>query len=73
MPFSIIPTYTIFQTLQARDTLESTGVGLAIVKKIVETEGGTIGLESSLDRGATFSFTWLKQPIDSMTLIDRHN
>ena len=28
--------YTIFQTLQARDTHESTGIGLAIVKKIVE-------------------------------------
>lgn len=52
--------YTIFQTLQARDTHESTGVGLAIVKKIVETEGGTIGLTSSLGRGATFRFTWLK-------------
>ena len=56
--------YTIFQTLQARDTHESSGIGLAIVKKIVETEGGTIGLKSSLGRGATFSFTWLKQPID---------
>lgn len=58
--------YTIFQTLQARDTHESTGVGLAIVKKIVETEGGTIGLKSALGQGATFSFTWLKQPIDSV-------
>jgi PAS domain S-box-containing protein len=58
--------YTIFQTLQARDTHESTGVGLAIVKKIVETEGGTIRLKSSLGQGSTFSFTWLKQPIDSV-------
>ena len=56
--------YTIFQTLQARDTHESTGVGLAIVKKIVETEGGTIGLKSSWGQGSTFSFTWLKQPIE---------
>jgi PAS domain S-box-containing protein len=56
--------YNIFQTLQARDTHESTGVGLAIVKKIVETEGGTVQLESSLGQGATFSFTWLKRPVD---------
>lgn len=56
--------YNIFQTLQARDTHESTGVGLAIVKKIVETEGGTIQLESSLGQGAIFSFTWLKRPVD---------
>jgi light-regulated signal transduction histidine kinase (bacteriophytochrome) len=54
--------YTIFQTLQSRDTHESTGIGLAIVKKIVETEGGKIYLKSSLGQGATFSFTWLKDP-----------
>jgi PAS domain S-box-containing protein len=54
--------YNIFQTLQARDTHESTGVGLAIAKKIVETEGGAINLKSALGQGATFSFTWLKEP-----------
>jgi PAS domain S-box-containing protein len=58
--------YHIFQTLQARDTHESTGVGLAIVKKIIETEGGTIRLQSSLGQGATFYFSWLKQPIESI-------
>ena len=58
--------YNIFQTLQARDTHESTGVGLAIVKKIIETEGGTIRLQSSLGQGATFYFSWLKQPIESI-------
>ncbi len=47
--------YTIFQTLQARDLHESTGIGLAIVKKIVETEGGTIGLQSSLGQGQRFA------------------
>jgi PAS domain S-box-containing protein len=56
--------YTIFQTLQARDLHESTGIGLAIVKKIVETEGGTIRLQSSLGQGATFRFTWLKHPLE---------
>ena len=58
--------YNIFQTLQARDTHESTGVGLAIVKKIIETEGGTIRLQSSLGQGATFYFSWLKQPLESI-------
>lgn len=52
--------FLLFQTLTERDTLESTGVGLAIVKKIVERHGGTIRLESSEGAGATFTFTWPK-------------
>jgi PAS domain S-box-containing protein len=54
--------FVIFQTLQARDIHESTGVGLSIVKKIVETEGGTIQVDSQLGSGATFRFTWPKSP-----------
>jgi PAS domain S-box-containing protein len=53
--------FSIFQTLVARDVKESTGIGLSIVKKIVETEGGRIKLESDVGQGATFRFTWLKQ------------
>ena len=52
--------FTIFQTLQARDTIESTGIGLSIVKKIVEGQGGKIWVESQLGEGATFYFTWRK-------------
>ena len=52
--------FTIFQTLQARDTFESTGIGLSIVKKIVEGQGGKIWVESQLGEGATFYFTWQK-------------
>jgi signal transduction histidine kinase len=52
--------FTIFQTLKVKDNSDSTGVGLAIVKKIVETEQGTIRLESSLGRGTTFYVTWPK-------------
>jgi PAS domain S-box-containing protein len=49
--------FMIFQTLQPRDKFESTGIGLSIVKKIVETNGGKIWLESKLNRGTTFYFT----------------
>lgn len=55
--------FTIFQTLKARDEQENTGIGLSIVKKIVETEGGAVEIESALGEGATFRFTWLKQAI----------
>jgi signal transduction histidine kinase len=55
--------FQIFQTLQARDTVESTGIGLTLVKKIVEEQGGTIELESTEGQGATFHFSWPKQPV----------
>jgi signal transduction histidine kinase len=55
--------FVIFQTLEARDKVENTGIGLSLVKKIVEGQGGTISLESAEGEGATFRFTWSKQPI----------
>ena len=53
----------LFQTLQPRDRLESTGIGLAIVRKIVEARGGRAWVESSEGEGATFRFTWPRQPM----------
>jgi PAS domain S-box-containing protein len=50
--------FDMFQTLEARDITENTGVGLTIVKKIVESEGGIMHLESQLGTGSIFSFTW---------------
>ncbi len=49
--------FKMFQTLEAKDTYESTGVGLALIKKIVEMYGGTVGVESDLGQGTTFWFT----------------
>ena len=57
--------FVIFQTLEARDKVENTGIGLSLVKKIVEGQGGTISLESAEGEGATFRFTWPKQPISN--------
>ena len=48
--------FQIFQTLVPRDQSESTGVGLAIVKKIVESYDGKIWLHSEIDKGSTFGF-----------------
>jgi signal transduction histidine kinase len=52
--------FVIFQTLQERDSFESTGVGLAIVKKVLDARNETITLQSTPGGGATFSFTWPK-------------
>jgi signal transduction histidine kinase len=52
--------FMIFQTLKERDSFESTGVGLAIVKKILDSRGEEIKLESEAGTGSIFSFTWKK-------------
>ena len=54
--------WAIFQTLQARDKVEGTGIGLSVVKKIVETRGGRVSLESAPGQGATFHVFWPRQP-----------
>jgi PAS domain S-box-containing protein len=53
--------FVIFQTLAPKDVKDSLGLGLALVKKIVREEGGTITIESSEGKGATFRFTWPKR------------
>ena len=50
--------WMIFQTLDSEDKGANTGVGLALVKKIVEAQGGTAGVTSEEGEGATFHFTW---------------
>ncbi len=52
--------FKIFQAVNPQKRSDSTGIGLAIVNKIVESEGGRIWLKSELGQGTTFYFTWLK-------------
>ncbi|OGO94439.1 MAG: PAS domain-containing sensor histidine kinase [Coxiella sp. RIFCSPHIGHO2_12_FULL_42_15] len=54
--------FLLFQTLKSKDELESTGIGLTICKKIVESQGGKITISSEVGKGATFFFTWPKDP-----------
>jgi signal transduction histidine kinase len=50
--------FELFQTLLPRDQLEGSGMGLAIVKKTVESAGGTVVLRSAEGAGTCFCFTW---------------
>lgn len=53
----------IFKTfIKLENNPDSTGIGLSIVKKIVELYGGTIWLESQVNVGTTFYFTLKKSP-----------
>ena len=52
----------LLQSLEPRDKVEGAGIGLAVVKKIVETRGGRVAVESSEGQGTVFRFTWPKTP-----------
>ena len=53
--------FQLFQTFKSRDGIESTGIGLSLVKKIVESYGENVWVESELGQGSTFFFTVPKQ------------
>ena len=57
--------FEIFQTLKPRDVTEGSGMGLAIVKKIVESRGGEISVVSTPGHGTTFRFTWSNEEVQN--------
>jgi len=52
--------FGVFQTLAPKDKTDSTGIGLTIVKKLIEQQGGEIKVESEPGKGSCFSFSWPK-------------
>ena len=57
--------WDLFQTVKSRDKTHSSGIGLSLVRRIVEAHGGRAWVDSGEGRGATFRFTWPKSPPSS--------
>ncbi len=63
--------FMMFQTLQVSDFGGDTGIGLALVKKLVEEHDGSISLKSGPGRGSRFTFTWAKEVPEGDTEMTR--
>jgi PAS domain S-box-containing protein len=56
--------FEFFQTLQPKDSIESTGIGLSIVRKILTIYSCNITIDSELGAGTSFTFNWPKKIYD---------
>lgn len=50
--------FDLFQRLVSRDKVEGAGIGLSVVRKLVDGNRGRVWIESAPEKGTTFKFTW---------------
>ena len=55
--------FQLFQKLNGANASNSNGIGLALVRKVIEAHGGKIQIEDRVPHGACFRFTWPKTPV----------
>ncbi|MDG1461998.1 MAG: HAMP domain-containing sensor histidine kinase, partial [Gammaproteobacteria bacterium] len=66
--------FKMFQTLKPRDDCEGSGMGLAIVQRIINWQGGTIWFENNANgKGIVFNFVWNKSLQDMPEIKNKEN
>lgn len=65
--------FKLFETLKPRDEVEGSGMGLSVVKKIVEHYGGSISVDANLPRGTKFIVSWPQHNIARTVLDNLHD
>jgi signal transduction histidine kinase len=64
--------FQMFTTLSRRDDFDTNGMGLALVRRVVEAHGGVVRLVPSKDRGATFQFSWPRELLADQPIQKTH-
>lgn len=58
--------WQVFTRVESTDSVEGAGIGLSVVRKLVEMHGGRVWVESTVKQGSTFHFIWPKQSARSL-------